>query len=585
MDRYDLVAMSGGYSPTVQLFTQSGGKLRFDEENACFVPDRSVQAEQSAGAAAGRFTLAEALEGGHSAGRSAAEAAGFPEDCPPPRAARERPERPLRPVWQVAGGRAKAFVDFQNDVAVDDIALSHRENFVSVEHLKRYTTLGMAADQGKTSNVNALAIMAALTGRGVGETGTTRHRFPFTPMPLGSLAGLDGGDLFRPIRLMPAHERHAALGALFEDYGGWQRPSCYPLAGETPFEAEQREALAVRTRAGLFEGSPLGKIEIVGPDAARFLDLVYANTMSTLKPGSLRYGLMLNEQGVIIDDGVTARLGEDRFLVGTTSGGADRIAAWLEEWLQCEWRDLDVLVAPVTTAWGVATLTGPAARTVLGELGTDIDFSPAAFPHMTFRDGTLGGLPVRIMRVSYTGEASYEINVRAGRMAELWTRLMAAGERHGLAPVGIDAWMLLRTEKGYLHVGADTDGATTPLDVGWRHVLRRQSDFIGRRSLLTPENQRPGRLGFVGFAALDAAAPPLIGAHVVVREGRATRSAGYVTSAGFSPVLGRTVALGMIEGGAARQGDTVELATASELVRARVSAPAAYDPQGARLDG
>ena len=349
----DHLAVSGGWNPTVHLFSQSGGQLRWREDIAAFVPDQSVQAELSAGAAAGSLTLRGALEQGHAAGAQSARLCGFPCDAPQPVAAAELATRPIRASW-LPPEPGKAFIDLQNDVTVDDIALAARENFRSVEHMKRYTTLGMAPDQGKTANVTALAIMGELTGRSVTETGHTRYRLPYVPAAVGAFAGRTRGTLFRPLRRMPGDARHVAANAVFEDYGGWARPSSYPRPGESLLEAEQREALAVRTAAGLFEASPLGKIEVVGPDAGRFLDLIYANTMSTLKEGRVRYGLMLNELGAIIDDGVVARLAPDRFLVCTSSAGADRIAAWLEEWLQCEWPDMRVIVAPVTSAWGGA---------------------------------------------------------------------------------------------------------------------------------------------------------------------------------------------------------------------------------------
>jgi sarcosine oxidase subunit alpha len=475
----DLLAVSGGFDPATQLFAQSGGRLAFDPEHSWFAPAVSAQAEQSVGSAAGLWGLEAALGSGHAAGLAAAKEAGRPGSSRPPAATREQLGLALQPCWRV-DAPGKAFIDFQNDVTADDVALAARENFVSVEHLKRYTTLGMAPDQGKTSNVNGLAIMAELTGRGVAEGGTTRHRFPFTPVPFGTLAGGARRGLFRPVRRLALHEAHAAAGAVFEEYGGWMRPSGYRRPGESAEAALRREARAVRTAVGVFDGSPLGKIEVRGPDAGVFLDRMYANVMSTLKPGRVRYGLMLNELGVVVDDGVCARLGEDLFLVGTTGAGAQRIADAFEEWLQCEWPDLEVVVAPVTTAWSVLTLSGPHARRVLAAAGTDVNLDPIAFPHMSFRVGEVAGLACRVLRVSFTGEVSYEINAPTSRAPELWDRLTAAGAAHGLEPVGVDAWMLLRTEKGYLHVGADTDGSTAPQDVGWGRVLKRDGDFVGR---------------------------------------------------------------------------------------------------------
>ncbi len=550
----DLLAVSGGWNPTAHLFSQSGGRLMWDESLAAFRPGTSVQAEVSTGAADGVF---------------AADAADPAQTWN------------IEPLWRVAAP-GKAFVDFQNDVTAADIDLSAREAFVSVEHLKRYTTLGMATDQGKTSNVNALAIMAQQTGRSIPQTGTTRFRFPYTPVSFGALAGTARGPLFRPFRRLPTHDRQRAAGAVFEEYGGWLRPACYRRVGEAAAAAEQREALAVRQRVGLFEGSPLGKIEVTGPDAGEFLDRIYANAMSSLRVGRVRYGLMLNELGVVIDDGVTARLAPDRFLVGTTGAGAEKILAWLEEWLQCEWTDLQVLVAPVTTSLAVLTLSGPKARTTLEAAGVDFAIGPSDFPHMTFREGRVAGVAARVFRVSFTGEVSFEVNVAADRAVEVWDALLAAGE---VTPVGVDAWMLLRTEKGYLHVGADTDGTTLASDVGFGHVLKRSHDFLGRRSLVLPANTRDDRLEFVGLEPVGALAAIPVGAHL---RGASARdgSEGFITSSGFSPILGRGVALGMVRAGRSRHGEELEVVTGEGLGRrVRVTPPGAYDRPGDRLNG
>jgi sarcosine oxidase subunit alpha len=575
----DVLGMSGGFNPNVQLFAQSGGKLAYDAELASFKPARSVQAEQSAGAASGVFGLNEALRQGHEAGIAAARAAGFAAADPGCPAAGGGGAFGIEPCWEVAG-RGKSFVDFQNDVTTEDIALAARENFTSVEHLKRYTTLGMGTDQGKTANVNALAIMGALTGRTPAETGTTTFRFPFVPVPFGALAGRARGELLRPMRRMPAHAWHAAHDAVFEEFGGWMRPACYPRPGEGREAAVRREARAVRMHAGIFDASPLGKIEVKGRDAATFLDFIYCNAMSSLKPGQARYGMMLDEQGAIFDDGVAVRISQDHFLLSTTSGGAVHVANWLEEWLQCQWTEWEVIVAPVTTAWGTVTLSGPRARDILAAAGTDIPLGD--FPHMAWRAGTVAGMPARIARVSFTGEMSYEISVAAGGTAALWERCVAAGAPHGLEPIGIDALMLLRTEKGYLHVGTDTDGTTTPADIGWGHVLRRGGDFAGRRSLTRPAMARDDRYQFVGLAAEGSIVLP-VGAHVVTR-GDHMASEGYVTSSGFSPALNRGVALGMVRRGQARPGEAVTLVTRGKRMRARIVAPCAYDPDGTRLD-
>lgn len=569
----DLLAMSGGSNPNVNLFSQSGGRLAYDPAIAAFRPEASVQSECSVGAAAGLMTLEAALDSGHRAGGGAGN---------PPCATQAHPAPALSASWRI-DAPGKAFVDMQNDVSADDIALAARENFRSVEHLKRYTTLGMAPDQGKTSNVNALAIMAGLTGQSIAETGTTRFRFPFVPVALGTFAARAHGALQRPLRRLALHERHVAAGAIMEDYG-WLRPAAYPRDGETRADAEQREVRAVRAGVGIFDGSPLGKIEVRGPDAGRLLDFAYASAMSTLKVGKVRYGLMLDERGVVIDDGVCARLGEDHFLVGASSAGADRVAAWLEEWLQCEFPDYDVLVAPVTTSWSVITLSGPKARDLLAAVGVDFDLAGDVFPHMSFRAGHVAGIPARVFRVSYTGETSYEINFPTGRAVALWDAVWARGAAYGLAPIGIDAWTLLRLEKGYLHIGADTDGTTTPCNIGWDHVLRRKGDFVGRRSLMLDIHQDAARLQLVGLQAADDAMLP-IGAHLVRRTPKGRESDGFVTSSGFSPTLGRGVAMALVHGGAARIGERVTLEQDGRSLAATIVGLTAYDPEGARLNG
>jgi sarcosine oxidase subunit alpha len=575
----DLLAVSGGFNPTVQLFCQSGGRLDFDAASGAFRPGRSVQAERSAGAAAGIFGLGAALAEAQRAGCSAA---GLDPNGPAaPAAAGQAPA--IQPCWRVFGKAKAAFVDFQNDVTAADIALAARENYRSVEHLKRYTTLGMAPDQGKLSNVNGLAIMAGLTGRTIEETGTTRYRFPFTPVSFGALSGRARGPLLKPIRLLRCHDWHAANGAAFEEMGGWQRPLAYPAAGEDLHAAEQREALATRSAAGLFDASPLGKIEVKGPDAATFLDRVYANRMSTLKPGRIRYGLMLNELGVIIDDGVVTRLADQHFLLSTGSGVAGRIAEWLEEWLACEWPELRVLIAPQTTGWGVATIAGPLARDVIAAAGTDIALASDDFPHMRFRTGLVAGIPARVSRVSFTGELSYEIAVPASSSLRLWERLVEAGGPLGLAAIGLNACLLLRLEKGYIQVGADTDGTTAPADIGWTDLLERTGDFIGRRSLSRPANLRPDRHQLVGLMARDGRVLPA-GAHL--RAGRGgSGSEGFVTSTGTSPILGRGVALGMVRGGRARMGEVMRVVTPADLGEVEITGICAYDPAGERLRG
>ncbi len=544
----DVIAMSGGWNPATQLYSQAGGKLRYDAALHCFLPDQDPAGWEAVGAASGSF----APGGGASV---------LPSAPAPVRTGRQ---------W----------VDFQHDVTVADIELAVREDYISVEHMKRYTTAGMAVDQGKTSNLNALTLLGQLTGRTPGEVGTTTSRPQFAPVTMGAIAGNRRGDFYRPPKLLAAHDWHAAQGAVFDDYGSWKRPACY---GPDRDAAIAREVLAVRQSVGLFDGSPLGKIEVRGPDAATFLDRIYVNNVPSLKPGRVRYGLMLNENGIVMDDGVFVRIAEDHFLVNTTSGNADRVAAWLEEWHQCEYFDIEVVLSPVTSQWAVATLAGPEARTVLESLPGLIDLSTSNFPHMRFAEGRLADdTPYRLQRVSFSGEQSYELSVPSSCAVSIFERLRSAADV-GVVPVGVEALMVLRTEKGFIHVGVDTDGTTNPLDIGFGGVVaRKQREFIGARSLARPNDQRADRRQLVGFELLDGDAGLAAGAHVVT-AGNGMRSEGFVTSAFRSPTLGRPIGIGLIEGGFGRKGEEVLVYDAGRTTPARVVDPCFYDPAGERM--
>jgi sarcosine oxidase subunit alpha len=402
---------------------------------------------------------------------------------------------------------------------------------------------------------------------------------------LGAIAGRNTGEFYAPRRFLPAHGVHEQLNAHMEDYG-WQRPDYYPEPGESPPETIAREVLAVRNRAGVFDNSPIGKLEVRGPDAAEFLNRLYINNVLSLPVGRVRYGLMLNENGVIIDDGVFIRLAENHFLVNTTSAGGARITDLMEQWLQCEWTDLRVLVDDVTSQWANFTLAGPRARDVLTDLGTDRDISAAALPHMAAVEGRVAGRESRIVRVSFSGELSYEINVPGREAPGFLNDLLDAGAAYGLTPYGVEALMVLRMEKGYLHIGTDTDGSSTPDDVGWGRVARsKAADFIGKRSLFRPGNLDPDRKQFVGLEPLDDAQAPRPGGHLLAGQNRRppARTEGWVTSACLSPTLNRPIALGVLSGGANRMGETLTVCDEERRYAVRVVAPAFYDPRGERL--
>ncbi|MCC5867830.1 MAG: sarcosine oxidase subunit alpha family protein [Gammaproteobacteria bacterium] len=585
--RCDALAMSGGWSPAVHLYSQAGGRLRYDSTHGCFVPDRCRQRVRVAGAANGSFGLGAALREGHAVGAAAAEAAGFATTARQYGHAAEADDYPVSPLRAHRFSSAdRQWIDFAHDVTVADIEQAVCENYVSVEHLKRYTTTGMSVDQGKTSNLNALAMLAQLTARTIPQVGTTTFRPNYTPVTLGAIAGARSGELYAPARRMPGHAWHAARDAVFDSYGDWLRPAFYAKVGESREQAIRREVLSQREAAGLFEGSPLGKIEVVGPDAAEFLNRIYVNNVLTLKTAQVRYGLMLNENGVVLDDGVFTKLADGHYLLNTTGANADRIVAWLCEWHQCEWPQLELLISPVTEQWAALTVAGPAAREVLAGIETDIDFSAEAFPHMSLRCGLIEGLPARVQRVSFTGERSFEISVPADAAETLCQRIERAGAPYGLVPVGVEAVLVMRLEKGYLHVGSDTDGTTNPFDVGFGAIVdRKQTDFVGSRSLRRPNDQRVDRRQLVGLELLGGSAPLRAGAQLVESRGTGYRSVGFVTSACVSPTLERTVALGMLEGGLARKGDVVTGMDEGRQYRLRVVSPCVYDPAGERING
>jgi sarcosine oxidase subunit alpha len=479
----------------------------------------------------------------------------------------------------------KQFVDLQNDVCVGDIGLAAQENYRSIEHLKRYTTTGMGTDQGKTSNINALVLMGEFTGREPAEVGTTKFRPPFAPVSLGLLAGRRVGALYRPLKHLPAHRWHQARGALFEQFGNWVRPAAYPRPGESLESAAQREAAAVRKSAGLLDGSALGKLEIYGPDAAHFLDLMYVGTMSTLMPGQARYGVLLNENGIVVDDGIVARLGPQQYWVNTTSAGVERTAAAFEEWLQCEYTELQVLVTPVTSRWANVTLAGPRAWNWLASMGIDPALAPQFMKHMTIREISMDGMDMRVLRASFSGELGYEINLPADHVERLLERLWSRAADFEAVLYGIEALEILRTEKGYIHIGTDTDGTTLPQDIGFARALERKAaNFVGRRSLLRPAARDPGRLQLVAMAPRDGRTLLPVGAQIAAAA-PPTRTEGHVTSSYWSPELGRPVALGMLTRGAQRLGERIAVHHLGTVIEAEVVQAPFIDPAGERLRG
>ena len=586
----DAVAMSGGWSPVVHLWSHCGGKLTWNEDLSAFVPDPArppvnhdgAAMVQAVGAAAGAFGIDEIFAGVASLGIS-------PRVSTKARQKQDRKKTPkIPPIWVMPQGaplalRSKMWLDFQNDVKVSDVQLAAREGYQSVEHAKRYTTLGMATDQGKLSNINGLAVLAESLNAAIPDVGTTTFRPPYTPVTIGTLAGEARGEIFQPLRRTPMQEWHEKSAAYFEPVGHWRRPYCYPRTGETHDQAVHREVLNTRENLGLLDASTLGKIIVKGPDAGKFLDMLYTGVMSTLPIGKCRYGLMCNEQGFLSDDGVVARLDEDTFLCHTTSGGADRIHAWMEDWLQCEWWDWQVYTANLTEQYAQIAVVGPNARKLLQALG-GMDVSKEALPFMQWADGTLADFPVRVYRISFSGELSYEIAVPASYGAAFWAACAEAGKLFGAMPYGTEALHVMRAEKGFIMIGDETDGTVIPQDLGldWA-ISKKKADYLGKRGQARSYLASHDRWKLVGFETLDGSVVP-DGAYIVddgINCNAQRNVQGRVTSTYYSPTLKRGIAMGLLRHGPTRMGEVVEFNTVlGGTVKARVCGTVFYDKDG-----
>jgi sarcosine oxidase subunit alpha len=545
----DLLLVSGGWSPVLHLYSQAGGRLRHDEETGAFVPDGARQAVEVVGAA-----------------------------LRPPAA---------EPFWLVPGpDYTTHFVDLQRDVTVAEVRRATGAGLRSVEHVKRYTTAGTGADQGKTSGLLTSAVTGHALAAEIAALGMTTFRPPYTPVSFAALAGRDRGQRYDPVRVTALHEWHVAHGARFEDVGQWKRPWYYPRDGEDQHAAVLRECRAARQRVAFMDASTLGKIEVQGPDAATFLDRIYTNMISTLAVGSIRYGVMCRPDGMVFDDGTVARVAPDRFLVTTTTGNAGPVLDWMEEWVQTEWPHLRTYCTSVTEQWVTVALVGPASRPVLAALAPELAVDAASFPFMTWRDAGVAGLAARVCRISFSGELAYEINVRSWDGLALWTAIDEAGRAWDITPYGTETMHVLRAEKGYPIIGQDTDGTVTPQDLGMDWVVsKKKADFLGKRSFSRPDTSRPDRKQLVGLLPQEPATLVPEGAALVSGPRIPAPNLGHVTSSYHSAALGRTFALALVRGGRARIGERLYATVADELVPVTVVGPVCYDPEGARRDG
>jgi sarcosine oxidase, subunit alpha len=597
----DLVLSSAGYSPTVHLYCHDGGRPQWRDDVQAFVLPREPQPGRAglacAGAVTGAFELGDALAQTVRALQpilATAPRKTTPRTPQCPKLARE-PALPMvrMPDGKPEGHGAKAFVDYQNDVMAADIALAVRENYHSIEHVKRYTALGFGTDQGKLSNVNGVLLTAQALGRAVPEVGTTTYRPAYTPVSFGALAGALVGDTFDPRRMTAIHASHDAAGAAYENVGQWLRPWYFPRAdnGKEDLQAAvARECLAARNGVAVMDASTLGKIQIDGPDAREFLNRVYTNAWSKLEPGKCRYGLMLDENGMVMDDGVTACISDTQFHMTTTTGGAARVLNWLERWHQTEWPELKVWLTSVTDHWSAIAVVGPKARDVMKTLCSDTDFAPDKFKFMDWRHGVVAGVPARVFRISFSGEVSYEINVESGYGRHVWDAVMAAGQPHDIAPYGTETMHVLRAEKGFIIAGQDTDGSLTPLDLGmgWAMAMKKDYPFLGKRSLARSDTAREGRKQLVGLLPDDPNTVLAEGAQLIEQPGPSGNATtpvpmlGHVTSSYHSAFLGRSIAMAVVSGGTKREGQTLYAWTRGKSTPVKVAKSVFVDPQGER---
>ena len=584
----DAVLMSGGWTPSLHLFSHTQGKLAWDDEQTTFLPAETREDCVIAGAGRGLWGVQAALEDGAARGRGVAAALGKDSTARAPRVQGDRTGTGITQIelpTDLNAGRAKAFVDYQNDVTAKDLRLAVREGMHSIEHVKRYTTNGMATDQGKLSNINGLNIAADALGRPQPQVGLTTFRPPYTPTTFGALANYHRGDHFELTRKTPIDAWAEAQGAAFEPVGQWRRAWYFPRPGEDMEAAVRRECAAVRGSVGIFDASTLGKIEVVGPDAVTFMERMYTNPWAKLGVGRCRYGLLLGDDGFIRDDGVIGRLAPDRFHVTTTTGGAARVLNMMEDYLQTEWPDLNVWLTSTTEQWSTVAVNGPNAAKLLAPLVEGVDLTEEAFPHMSCAECTVAGLPARLFRVSFTGEIGFEVNVPSPMAMQLWERLWQEGQRYGITAYGTETMHVLRAEKGYIIVGQDTDGTVTPYDagMGWA-VGKSKPDFVGKRGLARPDLVAKNRRHLVGLLTQDGSRLEE-GAQIVFDPNQPIpmTMVGHVTSSYHSEAVGQPIALALVEGGQDRMGQTVHIPMPDRTIAATITGTVFVDPENTRL--
>ena len=583
----DCLGVSGGWTPAVHLFTQSGGKLKFRDEDQVFLPSLYPSKQISVGSCNGDFSLDQIVKSLSLKLKDflKVEKTDFDSlniDC--------SSETNKRNVWLLPSdkviGKTKPFVDFQNDATAKDIKLALREGFRSIEHVKRYTTTGMGTDQGKLGNMHALGIVAETTGVKMGDLGTTTFRPPYTPLTFGTIVGRNVKEYFDIFRKTPIHDWHSNNNAEFENVGQWKRAWYYPINNESMHEAVQRESKAARESAGILDASTLGKIDIQGSDASEFLNRVYTNAWSKLGIGKCRYGLMLNDDGMVYDDGVTTRLDQNHYIMTTTTGGAANVMSKLEDFLQTEWPELEVYLTSVTDHFATVSVCGPNSKKILSRVIPDLDLSDENFPHMSFQNAQIEKIKCRVMRISFTGEHSYEINIQASFGNSVWEKCMEAGKKFNITPYGTEAMHLLRAEKGFIIVGQDTDGTLTPIDLQMDWIVsKKKYDFIGKRSLYRSDTIREDRKQLVGLVTEDPNEVLEEGAQIVSElNKKPVDMLGHITSSYYSPNLNKSIALAVVRSGKTMLGKKLFVPMENKTINVTVENPVFFDKENKRLN-
>ena len=583
----DCLGVSGGWTPAVHLFTQSGGKLKFREEDQIFIPSKYSSDQISIGACNGDLTLEDIIE---NTPKYLKEFLNIKKTDYDNVEVFSSENKSKRNIWLLPSdkilGKTKSFVDYQNDATAKDIKLALREGFRSIEHVKRYTTTGMGTDQGKLGNMHALGIISETAGTKMGEHGTTTFRPPYTPLTFGTIVGRNVGEYFDIFRKTPMHEWHLKNKAEFENVGQWKRAWYYPKNNENMFEAVQRESKAARESAGILDASTLGKIDIQGTDASEFLNRVYTNAWSKLAVGKCRYGLMLNEDGMVYDDGVTTRLGENHYIMTTTTGGAANVLGKLEDYLQTEWPELDVYLTSVTDHFATISVCGPNSKKIISNVIPDLDLSDENFPHMSFKNTKIGKINCRVMRISFTGEHSYEINIQANYANSVWEKCMEVGKDFNITPYGTETMHLLRAEKGFIIVGQDTDATMTPIDLQMDWIVsKKKYDFIGKRSLYRSDTIKDDRKQLVGLLTDNPNEILEEGAQIVADVNKSPiEMLGHVTSSYYSPNLKKSIALGVVRGGKNMMGKKLIIPMENKTINVTVADPVFLDKDNKRLN-